>query len=167
MRIRDPQTNDFPSYHTLSFTNEQFLGGSSQLGKRPGESGHHNRIEICSSLIVQVRYLPKTSFFSVVIHLDVTHGWFPQELMVTGLNQVVTATEYKSVSLGLCRIETCWITGCILTCFSQVDTATEYKSVSLGLCRIETCWITVFFALRTHLDIHSWMVSSGAHLNLS
>jgi hypothetical protein len=53
----------------------------------------------------------------------------------------------------------------ILTGLSKVVTTTESKSVSLCQCRLETCRTRGSFSIGTHLDNHSWMLSSDAHLN--
>jgi hypothetical protein len=47
------------------------LGGSSRLGKHPGRSGNHNRMEICFHWTAQVRNLPMKVFFSIATHLDI------------------------------------------------------------------------------------------------
>jgi len=52
----------------------------------------------------------------------------------------------------------------LLIDLSEVVNPTESKSVSLGLCRFEICLTIRLFLVRTHLDIHSWMVSSEVHL---
>jgi len=115
-----------------------------------------------------------------------THGWFPQRLLLTSLSQEVTITESKSVSLGMCRFETCWSMGLFLSehtfaidlwmvssevrlsGLSQVVITTESKSVSLGVGWKPAVNIFVgyrsFFSIRTHVGVHSWMVSSEIHL---
>jgi hypothetical protein len=102
-----------------------------------------------------------------------------------GLSQVVTTTDSKSVSLQLCRFETCRTTGLFLSEQGlKIHSWTVSWEACLNLVLATLKWISQqnlnclldcdsagskpadekFFSLSLYLGIRSWMVSSTARL---
>jgi hypothetical protein len=114
---------------------------------------------------VQVRNLPVTTIRFLSEHSGTfIHRWLPPRSILTGLSQVVSTTELKSVPLGMPKFKTCrqrrffyWNTprhsvkdGFVdhssWLVLGQVVLTTDCKSVSLGSPRFETSRQRVVFS---------------------
>jgi len=116
--------------------------------------GYHNRIQICSPWIKQVRNLPMTRLFSIGIHLDI-HSWIvSSEVYLTGS---YPCGYYNSVEI----------------CFSWgwFESYWQYfYGVSDGIIIKDVHYVCCFFSLLLEIALeclydnalcHSWSIKSG------
>jgi len=136
------------------------------------------------TVLVQVRNLPVTTIALLPEHGGTfIHRWLPPRSILTGLSQVVSTTEWKSVPLGMRKFKTCrqraffyWNT----PRHSVKDEIVRYSSwlVLAKWCSQQTPNMfhlghvgskppdsALFFPIGICPKIRSWMVYLGVDLN--